>query len=145
MIDSEKGIEIIKKSVQLRIYGIEVENSKQIVGKLGIPEGYKVYFSIPESSTIYDETKDSAYNEKLKTSAGLTQIGKEILMDIIMCSCSDEDVSIDEMTDFVKFYVKVRKGEMWTQEQSDEIRKKVDDELKTALEKMELLNDYEEV
>lgn len=145
MTDAERTVEVIKRSVQLEIYGIKLEDIKQTTGKFGIPENIKIYFSVPESSTMYDESEDETFNEKLKTSEGLTQIGKEIIVDMIMCGDGGEDISTEDISDFVKFYVKVRNGETWTKEQGDETLKVTNEQIKTAVEKLKSQNGYKEV
>ena len=92
-----------------------------------------------------DESEDETFNEKLKTSEGLTQIGKEIIIDMIMCSDGSEDISTEDISDFVKFYVKVRNGETWTKEQGDEMLKVATEQIKTAVEKLKSQNGYKEV
>ena len=116
MTDAERAVEVIKKSLQLGIYGIKIEETKQTIGALGLPDSYKIYFSIPESSTMYDESKDRTFNEKIKTSEGLTEIAKKLIIELIMCSDRDDMISSEDISDFVKFYVKIRNGEVWTKE-----------------------------
>ena len=145
MTDIERAIEVIKKSLQLGIYGIKIEETKQTIGALGLPDSYQIYFSIPESSIMYDENKDKTFNEKIKTSDGLTEIAKKLIIELIMCSDRDDMISSEDISDFVKFYVKVRNGEVWTKEQSEDAMKIADEQIKTAIEKLKALNDYKEV
>ena len=145
MTDVERAIEVIKKSLQLGVYGIKIEETTQTIGALGLPDSYKIYFSIPESSIMYDEKKDKAFNEKIKTSDGLTEIAKKLIIELIMCSDRDDMISSEDISDFVKFYVKIRKGEVWTKEQSEDAMKMADEQIKTAIEKLKALNGYKEV
>ena len=84
MTDIERGIEADKKSLQLGSYGIKIEETEQTIGALGFPDGYKICFSIPESSIMYDENEDEAFNKKIKTSEGLTEIAKKLIIELIM-------------------------------------------------------------
>ena len=145
MTNVERAVEVIKKSLQLGIYGIKIEETKQTIGALGLPDSYKIYFSIPESSTMYDENKDKIFNEKIKTSDGLTEIAKKLIIELIICSDRDDMISSEDISDFVKFYVKIRKGEVWTKEQSEDAMKMADEQIKTAIEKLKALNGYKEV
>ena len=145
MTDVERAIEVIKKSLQLGVYGIKIEETTQTIGALGLPDSYKIYFSIPESSIMYDENKDKTFNEKIKTSDGLTEIAKKLIIELIMCSDRDDMISSEDISDFVKFYVKIRKGEVWTKEQSEDAMKMADEQIKTAIEKLKALNGYKEV
>ena len=145
MTNVERAVEVIKKSLQLGIYGIKIEETKQTIGALGLPDSYKIYFSIPESSTMYDENKDKTFNEKIKTSDGLTEIAKKLIIELIMCSDRDGMISSEDISDFVKFYVKIRNGEVWTKEQSEDAMKMADEQIKIAIEKLKALNGYKEV
>ena len=70
--------------MQLGSYGIKIEEPEQTIGALGFPDGYKICFSIPESSIMYDENEDEAFNKKIKTSEGLTEIAKKLIIELIM-------------------------------------------------------------
>ena len=94
---------------------------------------------------MYDENKDKTFNEKIKTSDGLTEIAKKLIIELIMCSDRDDMISSEDISDFVKFYVKIRNGEVWTNKQRDDAIKMADEQLKTAIEKLKALNGYKEV
>lgn len=151
MTDKEREIMAVKRLLQLENYGIKIENVKQETGMFGFPENFKIYFSVPESSTMYDEDENESYNEKLKTSEGLTQIAKELIADIIMCFDDDGFISPDDIEkmkankfDFVKFYVKVRKGEVWSREKGEEKLKAANERLQIAVDKLKAEKDFEE-
>ena len=62
-----------------------------------------------------------------------------------MCSDRDDMISFEDISDFVKFYVKIRNGEVWTNQQRDDAIKMADEQIKTAIEKLKALNGYKEV
>lgn len=105
--------ESIKTILILQYLGIQIEDTQQ--GDIFEPIIYK--FSVPEKSEIKIESVD--YDSC--TSDGLIQIAKETLIDII-CESFDEDEKDlienfkNNISDYAKFYAKVRKGEVWTKE-----------------------------
>ena len=91
MTDSERMTKVFKISMEMLAYGIKIEDAKETTSFLGLPENCKVYFSIPETSTVYDDNKDAEFNAKLKTTDGLTEIAKKLIIDMFMCS-DDSDI-----------------------------------------------------
>lgn len=85
----------------------------------------KFYYSIPESSTI--EVDNNELNNKIKTSNDLKLLAKDVLTAIIIESCEteypDDKEFIEDINknifEYVKFYAKVRVGEIWTKEMGD--------------------------
>ena len=145
MTDSERMTKVFKISMEMLAYGIKIEDAKETTSFLGLPENCKVYFSIPETSTVYDDNKDAEFNAKLKTTDGLTEIAKKLIIDMFMCSDDSDIVTPEDLSNFIKFYVKVRGGETWTKEQSDEAVKEVNEQIDVAIDKLKFQNDYKEV
>lgn len=145
MTDSERITKVLKISMEMLAYGIKIEDAKETTSFLGLPENYKVYFSIPETSTVYNDNKDEEFNAKLKTTDGLTEIAKKLIIDMFMCSNDSDIVTPEDLSSFIKFYVKVRSGETWTKEQSNEAVKEVNKQIDVAINKLKSQNDYKEV
>ena len=96
------------------------------------------YFSVPESSTI--EIENQELNARIKTSDGLKSLAKETLTDMVIDACEQEygkdkcfieDVK-NNISDYFKFYAKVRKGEVWTKELGDNRMKELTEEIQRA-------------
>lgn len=132
--------EVYKTTLALEYVGIHTENTKWVNDELGIPTILHFYFSVPETSTIDD-------HEKLKTADDLISVAKEELLDIIKdlyidAYGKDEFGSefLDEFKEdlnnnpskYVKFFAKVRKGEVWNKEKGEETIKKITSEIKKA-------------
>ena len=145
MTEAERVKKVLKISMEMLAYGIKIEDTKETTSFLGLPENYKVYFSIPETSTVYDDNKDAEFNAKLKTTDGLTEIAKKLIIDMFMCSDDSDIVTPEDLSDFIKFYVKVRSGETWTKEQSDEAVKDTCEQIEVGINKLKAQNDYKEV
>lgn len=105
--------EYIKVILSLQYLGIQIEEPQN--KNIFDPIIYK--FSVPEKSEIKIESVD--YDSC--TSDGLIQIAKEALIDIICESFEEDEKDLIEdfknnVSDYAKFYAKVRKGEVWTKE-----------------------------
>lgn len=119
-IFSNYSKEQIKEALQILLtmewLGIHIENIKDTANERSY------YFSVPEKSTM--EVKDKKANEQIKTSDGLIAIAKEELIDMMIDSCNNEfgdDKELFEdiknnISDYVKFYAKIRVGEIWNKE-----------------------------
>ena len=123
--------------LNLEYLGIQFENT---VNENGIT---KFFFSVPESSAVTVEGYES--NDLLKTSDGLIKIAKQELTKSLVETCKEDDGDTEDNTyaddfvrDYVKFFAKVRVGEVWT----DEMAAERIAELKKELEK---INVYKEV
>ena len=145
MTDSERITKVLKISMEMLAYGIKIEDTKETTSFLGLPENYKVYFSIPETSTMYDDNEDAEFNAKLKTTDGLTEIAKQLIIETFMCGGDSDMVTSEDLSSFIKFYVKVRSGETWTKEQSDEAVKEANKQIEAGINKLKAQNGYKEV
>lgn len=136
-MNNEQLLKNFKTTLLLEWYGIRMEESKEI----GYTTHY--YISVPESSTI--ETEDRELNTKVKTADGLISIAKDMLVKMLLDSCQSEfdddeftqDVK-DNISEYLKVYAKIRKGEVWTREMGDTRLKEIEAEFKQVME-------YEEV
>lgn len=101
-----------KVALLLEYYGVRFDNCGE-----DIDGYYKFRFSVPESSTINSENKE--LNTLLKTSTGLMAITKKYTKECIMMQHNEDD-DYEEFKSFlaehVKFFAKVRTGEVWTEE-----------------------------
>lgn len=105
--------EYTKAMLSLQYLGVLIEDTQQ--SNIFEPIIYK--FSVPEKSEI--EIKSANYNTR--TSDGLIQITKEALIDIACETFEECDTDLLEdfkknTSNYMKFYAKVRKGEVWTKE-----------------------------
>ena len=109
---------LLKTTLLLEWYGIRIESSKEI--------GYTThqYISVPESSTI--ETEDPELNTKIKTADGMISIAKDMLIKTLLDYCQSEfnddeytQEVRDNIAEYLKIYVRIRKGEVWTKEMGD--------------------------
>lgn len=99
--------------VKLEYLGVRFEDTKEY------PEKILFYFSVPESSTI--EVNDVKLNVDIKTADGLKHLAKEMIIEMIAKSipdCDDDFIEYlkNNSSDYLKFFAKVRKGEVWTKE-----------------------------
>lgn len=123
----------------LEYLGIRMEEAKEERGsKWFSTTKTAYYFSVPESSTI--EVENQELNVRIKTSDGLKALAKETLTDMIIDACEQEygedkwfieDVKKD-ISSYLKFYAKVRKGEVWTKELGDNRMKELTEEIQKA-------------
>ena len=136
-MNNEQLLKNFKTTLLLEWYGIRMEESEEV--------GYTThqYISVPESSTI--EVKDPELNTKVKTADGLISIAKDMLVKMLLDSCQSEfnddeftqEVK-DNISEYLKVYAKVRKGEVWTEDMSDARLKEIEAKFKQAME-------YEEI
>lgn len=82
-----------------------------------------MYFSVPESSTV-NYSYDEKLNTLIKTSAGLIEIAKKTLIEMfkkIIVEDLDDAAGLNiYVQDYVKFFAKVRTGEVWNKEMAEE-------------------------
>ena len=121
----------LKLGLSMEWYGIRIEDTKEI-GEITYH-----YVSVPESSTI--EVQDQGLNAKIKTAKGLASLAKDMLVNMQIEACKvldDHEDWIqyvkDNMSDFLKVYAKVRKGEVWTKGMGDARIKELKAEIKQA-------------
>ena len=109
--------ENLKTVLTLEYMGIHIEDTKE--------QGFKqlYYFSVPERST----PKTESAKEQAETADDLIKVAKAALTEMILDSCKSEldDGEEDEefyrdvennISDYVLFFAKVRKGEVWNKE-----------------------------
>lgn len=132
-MNGEQLLKNLKTTLTMEWYGIRTEDSKEI--------GYTThqYISVPESSTI--EVEDPELNTKLKTAKGLMSVGKDMIVKMLLDSCDseyhDEEFTKevkDNISEYLKVYAKVRKGEVWTREMGDARIEELTAEIKQATE-----------
>jgi hypothetical protein len=132
----EKIKELIEITLALEWLGIHIEDTKELKDEYGFPSKLCYLFSVPESSDI--DVEDAELQEKVKTSDGLISIAKEQMMDTVNSLYKgtfgdEEDLFFgdvkDDMSDYVKFYAKVRTGEKWNKEMGDAAVKKLTNEI----------------
>lgn len=130
-MNNEQLLKNLQTTLTMEWYGIRTEDIKEI--------GHTThqYISVPESSTI--EVDDPELNIKVKTAKGLMSIGKDMIIKIILDSCqseyNDEEFTKevkDNISEYLKVYAKVRKGEVWTEEMGDARLKEIQAEAKKA-------------
>jgi hypothetical protein len=134
----------LKTILGLEWFGIRIEDTKEMSEPYGIATKTIYYYSVPETSTI--EIEDVEVNKRIKTADGLKLIAKEtltgILIDTFKSIYPDDDELIEEITtnmsDYFKFYAKVRKGEVWNKELGDNRVKELCEEIQNA-------NEYKEI
>ena len=118
--------------------GIRMEETKEEKDSYWFSGKTAYYFSVPELSTI--EVENQELNARIKTSDGLKSLAKETLTDMMIDACEQEygedkrfieDVKND-ISNYFKFYAKVRKGEVWTEELGDKRIKELTEEIQKA-------------
>ena len=141
MMNKEQLADNLKTILIMEWYGIHIEDKKEI----GYTTHY--YVSVPESSTI--ETADQELNNQIKTSDGLISAAKNMFVKMLLDNCKSEYADEDDIkelmeevtnniSDYIKIYVKVRKGEVWTKEMAEARIKELKAEIQQA-------NQYKEV
>ena len=134
----------VKVILNLEWLGVRIEAIKDEPTDAIFATKTAYYYSVPESSTIELENKE--LNNRIKTSDGLKLLAKEQLTNMIIESCSaeypDEEDFIqdlkDNMSDYFKFYAKVRKCEIWNSEMGNA-------RLKELNEVIQLASQYSEI
>ena len=133
-MDKKHLEDIFHDSLTLELLGIRIEDTKKVNSLQS-----QIYFSVPERITI--DLEDEERNNKIKTAEGLKLFAKEEMTRMMLSAIPEEDQWLIEdidMSEYVKFYAKTRKGEVWTQEDSDKRAKEIADEI-------EKVNAYKEV
>ena len=141
--------ELIKQNIYiiltLEYLGIKIESVKEDKDKRGVLSKTAYYYSVPESSTL--EVKDTDFKEVIKTDDGLKRIAKETLIAMLLENCkrefgedADEFISDvkNNISDYFKFYAKVRRGEVWNKELAEQ-------RVKEFVKEMEATIGYTEV
>jgi len=138
----------IEKNLQavltLEWLGVRIEETKTENDNFGFTTKTVYYYSVPESSTI--EVEDIELNNRIKTSDGLKALAKETLIEVFINTCEatfpDDKEFIkdleDDSSNYLKFYAKVRKGEVWSKELGDQ-------RIKELTESIEKASGYKEV
>lgn len=106
--------ENLKTVLTLEYMGIHIEDTKE--------KGFKqlYYFSVPERSTLKVESS----KEQAETADDLIKVAKAALTEMILDLCKSEFDDDEEnekfykdvennISDYVLFFAKVRKGEVW--------------------------------
>ena len=133
MDNQELFMESFKLLLGLEKLGIRIEDTKE-----DVESGKTIYyFSVPEFSILEIENKE--LNNKIKTADGLKLIAKELLTEMVINACEaqypDEEFITDvknNISEYFKFYAKVRNGETWNQELSDNRVKELIEDLQNA-------------
>lgn len=140
MEDKEEMRKILTISTNLEYLGIHLEDIKytDIRDMFKDDVLMRIFFTIPESSTLHDEDKDEETNRLYKTQEGLITITKRMIGEILITS--NEDILDDEELEQyrsgtsprIRFYAKVRAGEVWSNERAEQRMQEMLDEMKAA-------------
>lgn len=112
--------------LNLEYLGVHFEDTKEERSKHGFFTKMAYYYSVPESSTI--EVDNEELNTRIKTADGLKRLAKDELIAMFVKVYGSElgedkeflDYMKNNTSDYLKFYAKVRKGEVWTKELGDQ-------------------------
>lgn len=124
--------------LNLEYLGVHFEDTKEEKSKHGFFTKMAYYYSVPESSTI--EVDNEELNARIKTADGLKRLAKDELIAMFV-KVYDSELGTDKefldyiknnTSDYLKFYAKVRKGEVWTKELGDQRIKELIDAVKKA-------------
>lgn len=123
--------ENLKTVLTLEYMGIHIEDTKE--------KGFKqlYYFSVPERSTL----KVESAKEQAETSDDLIKVAKAALTEMILDLCKSEFDDDEEnekfykdvennISDYVLFFAKVRRGEVWDKKMGKAAVNKVVEPLK---------------
>lgn len=140
MTDKEFEMEGVRIALSLEYYGIHIEGVQEMdpFKDISNPIIAKYYFSVPESSTLEEDKLDEETNKLIKTSEGLILFAKKELCKLISLSCEAvlDDEEIEELklgkTNYIKFFAKVRIGEVWNKEMANKKLKEFLVEIKVA-------------
>lgn len=124
--------------LNLEYLGVHFEDTKEEKSKHGFFTKMAYYYSVPESSTI--EVDNEELNAKIKTADGLKRLAKDELIAMFIKVYDSElgedkeflDYMKNNTSDYLKFYAKVRKGEVWTKELGDQRIKELIDAVQKA-------------
>lgn len=138
--NKEQVGDAIKIILTLEWLGVRIEDVKEESESSYLFSTTKktYYYSVPESSTIEVADAGEDLNQKIKTADGLIHLAKKELTDVIVKACEyygDKDFTEEvknNISDYCKFYAKVRKGEVWTKELGDNRVKELTDDLQKA-------------
>lgn len=128
----------VETALSLEWLGVRFEDTREEKDAWGFMTKTSYYYSVPESSIV--EVEDEKLNERIKTADGLKRLAKEMLTSMILDSCEQEfgedpefivDVT-NHLSDYFKFYAKVRTGEVWTKELGDNRIKELTAEMQRA-------------
>lgn len=137
--------EKVKDALVIEFLGIHIEDVKYEKNEYGFETKIIYMFSVPEKSELdigkakYEiEDGDDIY-----TADGLIKIAKEFYTDVIIDSFGDDDADLLEdfkkdMSEYVKFYAKVRKGEVWNNDLANKRIQELTRELEAACEYKEV-------
>jgi hypothetical protein len=139
----ELNKELIKRNttiiVNLEYLGVHIDKVKEEYNPYGQFSKTVYYYSVPESSTL--EIENQNLNARIKTDNDLKQLTKEVLIDMMLDHCKAEfgedadefvaDVK-NTISDYFKFYAKVRSGEVWNKELADQRMRDLAKEIEAA-------------
>ena len=122
----------------LEYLGVHFEDVKEEKSKYGFFTKMAYYYSVPEFSTI--EVDNEELNTRIKTADGLKRLAKDELIAIFVKAYENDfekdkdllDYLKNNTSDYLKFYAKVRKGEVWSKELGDQRIKELIDEVQKA-------------
>lgn len=147
-MNNNHNMEQLRKSVEttlcLEWLGVHFEDVRKEKDAWGLETKTSFFYSVPESSII--EVEDKKLNDKIKTADSLKRLAKEMLTDMILYSFEQEfgedtEFIVDmtnHLSDYVKFYAKVRVGEVWNKELADNRIKELTAEMQKAYEYVEI-------
>lgn len=124
--------------LNLEYLGVHFEDVKEEKSKYGFFTKMAYYYSVPEFSTI--EVDNEELNTRIKTADGLKRLAKDELIAIFVKAYENDfekdkdllDYLKNNTSDYLKFYAKVRKGEVWSKELGDQRIKELIDEVQKA-------------
>lgn len=133
---NKKKISNIEYMLNLEFLGIRFEANEEENASSDLHNITKIYFSVPESSTIEIEGKEEI-NPYIKTAESLISFAKSHISHLIMIQIKkefdeegDDEYYKNIISDSFKFYARIRKGEVWTKEDGDKRVKELIEELK---------------
>lgn len=110
---------LIETAFTLAYLGVETEDPYYQYDKYGLAE-YAIYkFTIPEKSTI----SEIVNGYKTEDMEDLKKYVKDILIESIQQGLDDDEK--EGVVEFVKFYAKVRIGDIWDTEKGEQAVKKI--------------------
>lgn len=146
-LDKETIAEINSGAIIMEYVGIKLVDAKtkheygdnpvdRLVPKFLI----QYYFTVPESSTLDKPIHDIDFDKvDLKTSEGLINYGKEAIKHLVLAYTKNQrkDMDTEEaeeyknfLIDSLRFYAKVRKGDIWDNEKAKTAISKILNEMK---------------
>lgn len=117
---------LIETAVTLAYLGVETEDPYYQYDKHGFTE-YAIYkFTIPEKSTI----SEIVNGHRTDDMEDLKKYAKDTLIEAIQQGLDDDEK--EGVVDFVKFYAKVRTGDIWDTEKGEQAVKKIKEAVSNA-------------